>query len=67
MNEKEEITQAKAIFSGKELLIERPEGMAFEEYRILKRIQEKVLKKLLANRPNMFNRQTRIKSRKKNG
>lgn len=65
MKEKEEyMTPAAVIFSGKELITSRPEGMPFEVYKVAKRMQDTVLKKLFAKDPMYKVRRSRIKSKK---
>jgi hypothetical protein len=52
-NKKEEtLTPAQQIFSGKELIVSRPEGMAYHEYWILRKIQSQVLKQLFRKAPS---------------
>lgn len=41
------VTPAMEIFHDKEMVNERPVGMDYDEYKILRRIQTKVLKKVI--------------------
>ncbi len=58
-----EVTPAQVIFSGKEILTSRPEGMPFDVYKEAKRMQDTVLKKLFAKEPMYKTRRARIKSK----
>ena len=42
---------AARIFDGKTLLLERPSGMVFEEYKAMRRVQSKLLRELF-KKPN---------------
>lgn len=39
-------TAAQQIFEGKKMLLERPEGMSRDEYRLLRKIESSILKQL---------------------
>lgn len=65
MKEEDYITPAKAIFKDKEILVARPEGMSYEEYKFLRTTQNKVIKKLFAKDPMYKVRRPRIKSKKR--
>lgn len=46
-NPAKEETPAQQIFKDKKILNERPEDMSYEEYKILRKIQSYILKKVL--------------------
>jgi hypothetical protein len=48
----------------KEILTSRPDGMTFDEYKILQRAQGKELRKILVKAPMYKTRRPRIKSKK---
>jgi hypothetical protein len=43
---------ATLVFEGKEIITKRPEGMSTEEYRLLRRQQDLILKHVLRKSPN---------------
>jgi len=43
---REPLTPAQILFKDKKILTERPEGMSFEDYRILQAGQNRLLKRL---------------------
>jgi hypothetical protein len=45
--EEKPLTPAQIIFKDKQILVERPEGMDFQSYKILQKHQTRILKKLL--------------------
>jgi hypothetical protein len=51
-SDEEKKTLTQEIFSGKQLLNERPEEMGYYEYRYLRSIQSKVIKHLFKSKPN---------------
>ncbi len=47
-----EKTDAQEIFGGRKLINERPEGMSFESYKLVRYLQSKILKKLFTHKPS---------------
>jgi hypothetical protein len=45
-------TPAQILFEGKEILNERPTGMDFTEYRLLRAYQSNIIKKLFRHKPS---------------
>lgn len=46
------ITAASRLFGGRQILTSRPEGMTFEDYKILRKGQNDLIKVLFAKAPN---------------
>lgn len=51
-SDEKEKTIAQEIFSGKQLINERPKDMGYYEYRFLRSMQSKVLKHLFRSKPD---------------
>lgn len=49
---KDTLTPAQVIFQGKDLLVGRPPEMNFQDYKMMRGVQSKVLQKLTANAPD---------------
>ena len=45
-------TTAQQLFHNKELINERPEGMTLEEYKTVRYLQSKMLKKMFRHKPD---------------
>ncbi len=46
------LTPALVIFKDKDILLKRPENMPYEDYKVLRGVQNRVIKKLFTKSPN---------------